>query len=210
MENPIKFGDYDKNQCYFGMRSNMKNLLKNREFIRMLCDTYIFEEGNYLFMDKIGFVRDALSNYLLYRGLLIKIMTSLHKELTKIALKSSYLKKNLGTNAKMRSEMFKELKHTNINRDVLNRHHNQLERYYVAYICANWEEFIMEYIKHMTYHLVEELSYTIHNEVMIYHNELKIIKKSKEIAINKIKRNSIYNLGLGLKISQKQYSKDFN
>jgi hypothetical protein len=48
--------------------------------------------------------------------------------------------------------------------------------------------------------------------VEIYKEEVKnrhIIEVSKQIAIAKIKRNSIYNLGLGLKLSKLQYAKDF-
>jgi hypothetical protein len=48
--------------------------------------------------------------------------------------------------------------------------------------------------------------------VEIYKEEIKkrhIIEVSKQISIAKIKRNSLYNLGLGLKLSKLQYAKDF-
>jgi hypothetical protein len=43
----------------------------------------------------------------------------------------------------------------------------------------------------------------------LYYLEYTVKPISKAIAINKIKRNKIYNLGLGLKLAVKAYSKEF-
>ena len=43
----------------------------------------------------------------------------------------------------------------------------------------------------------------------VYFTEYILIPISKKLAINKIKRNRIYNLGLGLKLSIKAFNKDF-
>jgi hypothetical protein len=45
--------------------------------------------------------------------------------------------------------------------------------------------------------------------VELYEEEENTIKVSKNIAISKIKRNKIYNTGLGLKLAVKAFSKDF-
>jgi len=77
-----------------------------------------------------------------------------------------------------------------------------------------WDEIVKAYMYYNAYKLIEDQ--TDH----AYLQAISILKKidwdkrflptAKKIAINKIKRNSIYNLGLGLKIAKKQYSKDFN
>jgi hypothetical protein len=43
----------------------------------------------------------------------------------------------------------------------------------------------------------------------VYFTEYIVIPISKKLAINKIKRNRLYNLGLGLKLSIKAFNKDF-
>jgi hypothetical protein len=51
----------------------------------------------------------------------------------------------------------------------------------------------------------DELVYIYEKEVLAKN----IIKVSRNIAVNKIKRNRLYNLGLGLKLAVKAYSKEF-
>jgi hypothetical protein len=77
----------------------------------------------------------------------------------------------------------------------------------------NWKALIKHYMYFRAYNLIDEDNY-IKTKVFMtlklidYHK--RIFPKARTIAINKIRRNSIYNLGLGLKIAKKQYSKDFN
>jgi hypothetical protein len=61
---------------------------------------------------------------------------------------------------------------------------------------------ILESLWDYEYEVLDQL------EELYKEEELRVV--SKGIAINKIKRNNIYNLGLGLKLSIKAFNKDFN
>ena len=76
----------------------------------------------------------------------------------------------------------------------------------------NWKALIKYYMYFRAYNLIDEDNYIKTKVFMMlklidYHK--RIFPKTRAIAISKIKRNSIYNLGLGLKIAKKQYIKDF-
>lgn len=76
----------------------------------------------------------------------------------------------------------------------------------------NWEALIKYYMYFRAYNLIDEDNY-IKTKVFMtlklidYHK--RVFPKVRSIAISKIKRNSIYNYGLGLKIAKRQYTKDF-
>jgi hypothetical protein len=61
-------------------------------------------------------------------------------------------------------------------------------------------------IKNNTYKIKDKLINAMCN---IYFNKFIAPMVSKYLAINKIKRNAIYNTGLGLKLAVREYSKDF-
>ena len=77
----------------------------------------------------------------------------------------------------------------------------------------NWEELVKHYMYFRAYNLIDD-DYFIKTKIYMLIKDIDYIKrifpKARTIAINKVKRNNIYNFGLGLKIAKKQFTKDFN
>jgi len=76
-----------------------------------------------------------------------------------------------------------------------------------------WDELIKAYMYYNAYRLVEDREEDTYLKVISILKKIdydkRFLSKAKKIAIDKIKRNSIYNTGLGLKLAVKAYSKDF-
>ena len=162
-------------------------LTEDKVFIGLLCDTIL--EGWFLFQNNIlGLV--------LQQHILSKICVAVYDELYKKAQKNKHRKKYLGTIDDDRKDMFYHLKNN----------YALTEPFMEAYKTKNKEQFVAEYVKYITYETLRDYRYELEEEIINYN---KIKQVSKKIAIDKIKRNAIYNKGLGLKLAVKEYSKDF-
>lgn len=91
--------------------------------------------------------------------------------------------------------------------------------FFAEYIYKVWGDDAVELLRILSLngmvYLHKQLAHLIVNIMDMTHShkalvfKLHKIKVEKKIAINKIKRNRIYNMGLGLKLAVKEYSKDF-
>ena len=76
-----------------------------------------------------------------------------------------------------------------------------------------WDEIIKAYMYYNAYRLVEDREEDTYLKVISILKKIdydkRFLSKAKKIAIDKIKRNAIYNTGLGLKLAVREYSKDF-
>lgn len=164
-------------------------LTEDKVFIGLLCDTIIFEECWFIFQTNIKML-------LLQQHILRKICVAVYNELYKKAQKNKHRKKYLGTIDDDRKDMFYHLKNN----------YALTEPFMEAYKTKNKEQFVAEYVKYITYETLRDYNYDIGDEIINYN---KIKQVSKKIAIDKIKRNAIYNKGLCLKLAVREHEKMF-
>jgi hypothetical protein len=132
----------------------------------------------------------------------------LKNELQNPKLVKKYIKRISSSNKLiLMKEMFHMTKYDDIEEDKW-EHISRL-------FCEDkWDEIVKAYMYYKSYYLVEDQKDHAYLQVISILKKIdydrRFLPEAKKIAINKIKRNSIYNLGLGLKIAKKQYSKDFN
>jgi hypothetical protein len=76
-----------------------------------------------------------------------------------------------------------------------------------------WDEIIKAYMYYNAYRLVEDRDEDTYLQVISILRKIdfnkRFLPQAKKIAIDKIKRNAIYNTGLGLKLAVKAFNKDF-
>lgn len=77
-----------------------------------------------------------------------------------------------------------------------------------------WDELIKHYMYYRAYNIIDDKEGTTYLKIEYILQKIdfnrRFLNDAKKIAIDKIRRNSIYNFGLGLKIATRQYTKDFN
>ena len=102
-----------------------------------------------------------------------------------------------------------ERKDSNIYYDTYDkdmRHHNNMREYINFVIYSGRADCTQPF--HTIINLFTENIYGIQDELIRMFKEVRD-EPYKQLAIQKIKRNAIYNNGLGLKLAVREYSKDF-